>query len=56
MSLPSVDVVCNKCGSVIHRMIMIKSVKDVLRPSNGRCSTCGAELNPKDFIVSVQRR
>jgi hypothetical protein len=52
----SADVVCGKCGSVIYQMRMLKSVKDSLRGSNGRCPVCGAALNPVDFSVSVAKR
>ncbi len=56
MSLSSVDVVCKKCGSIIYTMRTLKSIRDVLRPSNGRCIVCGSILNPGDFTVSVKRR
>ena len=51
-----VDIVCNKCGSVIYTMRMLKSVRDILRSSNSRCTACGAVLNPGDFTVLVERR
>ncbi|HEX2557008.1 MAG TPA: hypothetical protein VHK86_01680 [Nitrososphaera sp.] len=52
----SADVVCGKCGSVVYQMRMLKSVKDALRGTNGRCPVCGAALNPADFAVSVTKR
>jgi hypothetical protein len=52
----SADIVCGKCGSVVYQMRMLKSVKDALRGTNGRCPVCGAALNPADFAVSVTKR
>jgi NAD-dependent SIR2 family protein deacetylase len=56
MSMSSVEVVCKKCGSTIYRMRILKSIRDILRQSNGRCNVCGTMLNPGDFIVSVEKR
>jgi hypothetical protein len=56
MTLSSVDVVCRKCGSTIYMMRTLKSVRDVLRPSNGKCIVCGSILNPGDFTVSAGKR
>ncbi|HEX7032790.1 MAG TPA: hypothetical protein VF172_07315 [Nitrososphaera sp.] len=50
------DVVCGKCGSVVYQMRMLKSVRDALRPTNGRCPVCGAALNPGDFTVTANKR
>jgi len=52
----SADIVCGKCGSVVYQMRMLKSVKDTLRATNGRCPVCGAALNPSDFAVSATKR
>jgi NAD-dependent SIR2 family protein deacetylase len=54
--MSSVEVVCKKCGSTIYRMRILKSIRDILRQSNGRCNVCGTMLNPGDFIVSVEKR
>ena len=50
------DVLCGKCGSVVYQMRILKSVKDALRATNGRCPVCGAALNPSDFTVAVSKR
>ena len=41
----SVDVVCGKCGAKIANMRMLKSVKDVMRPYNSKCPSCGQTLS-----------
>jgi len=56
VSMLSADIVCGKCGSVVYQMRMLKSVKDTLRATNGRCPVCGAALNPSDFAVSATKR
>jgi len=50
------DVLCGKCGSIVYQMRMLKSIKDTLRTTNGRCPVCGAALNPGDFAVAVSKR
>ncbi len=55
MSFPSIEIMCEKCGGRIIRIISMKSVKDVLRPFNGRCNSCGVSLNPSDFELHMER-
>lgn len=55
MSYPSIEIVCGKCGSVINKIISLKSIKDVLRPTNGRCRICGNALNPSEFTIDLER-
>ena len=55
MSYPSIEIVCGKCGSVINKMINLKSVRDILRPTNGRCNTCGVQLNVTEFSVKMEK-
>ena len=51
----SVDVICGKCGSKITNMRMLKSVKDVMRPYNNKCPSCGQTLSSSEFTVDVQK-
>ena len=55
MSFPSVEITCEKCGGRISRIINMKTIKDVLRPFNGRCNSCGVNLNPSDFELHIQK-
>ena len=55
MSFPSIEIVCEKCGGKINRIINVKSLKDVLRPFGGRCNTCGVSLNPSDFELHMEK-
>ncbi|HYX56358.1 MAG TPA: hypothetical protein VE818_09380 [Nitrososphaeraceae archaeon] len=55
MSYPSIEIICGKCGCVINKMINLKSVRDVLRPSSGRCNTCGIQLNATEFTVRMEK-
>lgn len=51
----SVDVVCGKCGTKIANMRMLKSVKEVVRPYNNKCPSCGQTLSTSEFSVDVQK-
>ncbi len=51
----SVDVVCGRCGAKIANMRMLKSIKDVMRPYNSKCPSCGHTLSPSEFTVDVQK-
>jgi hypothetical protein len=56
MSYPSIEIVCGKCGSVMNKIISLKSIKDVLRPTNGRCKICGNALNPSEFTIDLEKQ
>ncbi|TVP39826.1 hypothetical protein NARC_110038 [Candidatus Nitrosocosmicus arcticus] len=34
-------------------MINVKPIRDILRNTMNRCSTCGIELNPTDFTIEL---
>lgn len=56
MSYPCLEVVCGNCGSTINRMINLKSIRDSIRPSSGRCNKCGISLNPSDFSLNTVKQ
>ena len=51
----SVDIVCGKCGTKIANMRMLKSVKEVARPYNNKCPSCGQTLSTSEFSIDVQK-
>ncbi len=55
MSVPVIEVICDKCGNKIKRMITIKPIKDILRLTKNRCNSCGIELNPVDFTIELEK-
>jgi DNA-directed RNA polymerase subunit RPC12/RpoP len=55
MSCPIIEVFCDKCGSKIKHMIILKPLKDILRPSKYKCSSCGQTLNPLDFSIELEK-
>jgi len=50
----SVEVTCGKCGEKITNMKMLKALKDVLNPYNGKCPSCGQTLSTSEFSLDVQ--
>ena len=50
----SVEVTCGKCGEKIANMKMLKSVKDLIKPYNSKCPSCGQALSTSEFTVDVQ--
>ena len=50
----SVEVTCGKCGEKITNMKMLKSLKDVMNPYNGKCPSCGQKLSTSEFSLDVQ--
>jgi len=56
MSYPCIEIVCEKCGSTLNRMINLKSIKDSIRPFSGRCNKCGISMNPSDFTLKVVKQ
>lgn len=55
MSCPMIDVYCDKCGSKIKHMITLKPIKDILRATKNKCSSCGIGLNPQDFTIELEK-
>ncbi|MBC8156833.1 hypothetical protein H7X64_01555 [Armatimonadetes bacterium] len=39
-----------------NRISNLKSVRDMLKPINSTCKSCGILLNPFDFAISAERR
>ena len=52
----SVEIACGKCGEKIKDMKMLKSLKDVMKPSDGRCPSCGQKLSTAEFSLDVQEK
>ena len=49
-----VNIVCGKCGEHITEMKMLKSVKDSLAPSGGKCPACGVALSSSEFDIDAK--
>jgi NAD-dependent SIR2 family protein deacetylase len=49
-----VDVTCSKCGEKITTMKMLKPLKDVMNPYNGKCPSCGQNLSTTEFTLDVK--
>ena len=56
MSYSSIEIVCERCGCIISKIICLKSIKDILRPMKDRCGACGVLLNPCEFSINAQRK
>jgi len=52
----SVEITCGKCGEKITNMKMLKSLKDVLNPTNGKCPSCGQKLSTSEFSLDVEEK
>ncbi len=52
----SVEVTCGKCGEKITNMKMLKALKDVMNPYNGKCPSCGQTLSTSEFALDVQEK
>ena len=50
-----VNVVCDKCDSVIYKMKVLRPVKAILNQSSNRCTGCGTLLNPADLAVKATK-
>jgi len=35
---------------------MLKSLKDVLNPTNGKCPSCGQKLSTSEFSLDVEKK
>jgi DNA-directed RNA polymerase subunit RPC12/RpoP len=55
MSYPSTEIICGKCGTTISRIINLRPIRDILRGYDGKCKTCGNNLNPADFTIEIEK-
>lgn len=52
----SVEVACGKCGEKITDMKMLKSLKDVMSPTGGKCPSCGQRLSISEFSLDAKEK
>ena len=52
----SVEITCGKCGEKITNMKMLKSLKDVLNPTDGKCPAGGQKLSTSEFSLDVEEK
>jgi len=50
-----VNIVCDKCSSVMFKMKTLKSVREILNQSSNRCTGCGVPLSSIDFVIKTTR-
>ena len=55
MSYPSTEIICGSCGATILRIINLRPIRDILRIYDGKCKTCGNNLNPADFTIEIEK-
>lgn len=51
----SVEITCGKCSEKISNIKMLKSLKDVMKPYNGKCPSCGQALSTSEFVLDVNK-
>ncbi|MCS7116934.1 MAG: hypothetical protein NZ896_05640 [Nitrososphaerales archaeon] len=47
------EIVCSSCGATLYVGTELKSAKNILRASNGRCKNCGVKLSTQDFTLEI---
>ena len=52
----SVEITCGKSGEKIKDKKMLKSIKDVLNPTGGKCPSCGQKLSTSEFSLDVEEK
>jgi uncharacterized Zn finger protein len=55
ISYMSVEITCGKCSEKISNIKMLKSLKDVMNPYNGKCPSCGQALSTSEFVLDVNK-
>ncbi|GBC74897.1 hypothetical protein HRbin06_00204 [archaeon HR06] len=48
-------IVCNKCKTVLYLGFELKSPKDILKATEGRCRGCGSILNYNNVKLEVTK-
>ena len=50
-----VSIVCDKCSSIVYKMKVLRSVKEILSQSSNRCTGCGAPLSLGEFQIKATK-
>jgi hypothetical protein len=46
-------IICGECGELLYSGYDLKSTRDVLKPSEGKCKKCGDILSQNDFNIEI---
>jgi hypothetical protein len=49
----TLEVLCGGCGKVLYSGYDLRSPKEVVRASGGKCTGCGKPIIPSDFTLEV---
>tara|TARA_Y100000815_G_C13142002_1_gene424672 strand:+ start:251 stop:433 length:183 start_codon:yes stop_codon:yes gene_type:complete len=49
----TLEILCNKCGSALYRGLELRSTRDILKLTNGKCKSCNSSLSPRDFELDI---
>ncbi len=52
----SASVVCGKCGKTITNMRVLRSLRDTMSPTRGKCPACGERLSSSEFEIDAQEK
>ncbi|MFQ6135344.1 MAG: hypothetical protein ACE5KU_05985 [Nitrososphaerales archaeon] len=47
-------IVCSECETPLYSGYDLKSARDILKITGGKCGKCGACLSPHDFTIEVE--
>ncbi|HZW54672.1 MAG TPA: hypothetical protein VFF30_00125 [Nitrososphaerales archaeon] len=49
------EIICVACGGVIYSGFDLKSPKEAIRATEGKCKSCGKLLSSTDFTFEVTK-
>lgn len=47
------EIICSGCGKVLYNGGILKSPQDVIKKYEGKCPTCGKELNSGAMEIEI---
>tara|TARA_B100001750_G_scaffold248297_1_gene278128 strand:+ start:3442 stop:3624 length:183 start_codon:yes stop_codon:yes gene_type:complete len=49
----TLEILCNKCGSALYRGLELRSTRDILKSTDGKCNSCNSLLSSRDFELDI---
>ena len=49
----TLEILCNKFGYALYRGLELRSTRDILKSTDGKCNSCNSPLSSRDFELDI---
>jgi hypothetical protein len=51
----ALEIVCSSCGTLVYAGYDLRYIREVLKPTGGKCKGCGSKLSQSNFSVEIKK-